>query len=477
MREIKKVLDNGFCIGCGVCTAAENTMKESPIAMELNSAGSYQARIIATDRNESSSRADKVCPFSDSAPNEDFLADKRFSGIVKNYQKRIGFFDKIYAGYVAEGDYRNRASSGGTISWMIDQLFINNEIDFVVHVKPSEDNGPVILKYQISSCEEDAKKRSKSSYYPVELSEVLKFVKDNPGRYAVVGIPCFIKAINSLRHLDTIFEEKIVFTIGLICGHLKSTRYADFLAMNAGVQPGSLTEIDFRTKIEGNNVNDYGITAKGKSIDGELVERTVLNRDIFGASWGYGLFMPKSCEYCDDVFAETADMVVGDAWMPEFLNDSKGANVVLVRNPVMAKIIHEARLNKQLSFREISTDELLATQDGCMRQRGEALAFRLYGESKAGRWVPKKRVEKSISGLNRKLRVKYGIRQKLTLESKEISQRLDRDKVTLGLYKKAFKPLMNRYDKQDRPLWRRIASKIKWRLIALRSFVKVLKAE
>ena len=474
MQEIKKVLDNDFCIGCGVCSVAETTKKDSPIAMELNSAGSYRATIIASEFSDSVSGADKVCPFSDSAPNEDVLAEKRFGGVVNNYQKRIGYYEHIYAGYVAEGDYRKLASSGGSVSWMIDQLFASDEIDYVVHVKPSENSDSVILKYQISSCKDEAKNRSKSSYYPVELSDVLSTVKSTPGRYAVVGIPCFIKAIHSLRQLDQIFEERIVYTVGLICGHLKSTRYADFLAMNAGVQPGSLVDIDFRTKIEGNKVNDYGITAKGKNINGQMVEQTVLNRDIFGASWGYGLFMPKSCEYCDDVFAETADMVVGDAWMPEFLNDSKGANVVLVRNPIMAKIIKKAQLNGQINFIEISTEKLLATQDGCMRQRGEALAFRLSGESKAGRWVPKKRVEKSISGLGRKLREKYYIRQKLTAMSKQISVTFERDQVTLDSYKKAFKPLMNQYDKIDRPLWRRIASKIKWRMIAIINYIKEL---
>lgn len=476
MQEIKKVLDNGFCIGCGVCSVVEADGKQSTV-MELNYAGSYQARIIATDRDSYISEPDKVCPFSDSAPNEDFLAKKQFSGVVNNYQKRIGYFNKIYAGYVEDGDYRNQGSSGGSVSWIIDQLFLNDEIDFVVHVKPAENNDSVILKYQISSSEIEAKNKSKSSYYPVELSEVLSVIKNTPGRYAVVGIPCFIKAINSLRHLNSIFEERIVFTVGLICGHLKSTRYADFLAMNAGVKPGSLVDIDFRTKIDGNNVNDYGITVKGKNIDGKFIKQTVLNRDIYGASWGYGLFMPKSCEYCDDVFAETADIVVGDAWMPEFLKDSKGANVVLVRNPVLAKIIDIAKLKRKISYKEISTDQLLATQDGCMRQRGEALAFRLLGESKAGRWTPKKRVEKGISGLDRKLKEKYYVRQKLTAISKEISEKLDRDKVTLDIYKRAFQPLINQYNKLDRPLWRRLGSKIKWRLIAFFNFIKDLRAK
>ena len=473
MEEIKKVLDNGFCIGCGICSAVENHSGDATMVTELNADGFFRARIIASDRDVNSD-VEKVCPFSDAAPNEDLLADKRFSGVVSNYKKRIGFYEDIYAGYVSEGEYRALGSSGGSVSWVVDQLLISDEIDFVVHVKPTADNSSVILKYQISSCKEEASDRRKSSYYPIELSEVLSEIRKTPGRYAVVGIPCFIKGINALRHLEPVFEERIVYTIGLICGHLKSARYADFIALNAGIEPGSLIDIDFRTKIAGNKVNDYGITAKGKGMAGEVVENTVLNRDVFGASWGYGLFMPKACEYCDDVFAETADMVIGDAWMPEFMNDSGGANVVLVRDSVLAKIIYAGRLTGKLKYREISTDELLATQDGCMRQRGEALAFRLFGESKAQRWTPKKRVEKSIVDLQPRLKKKYHIRQKLTAKSHAITRSMSRDRLTLNVYKNEFLSLMKAYDSLDRPLWRRIASKIKWRLIALYGIIKGL---
>ncbi|MGC9322644.1 MAG: Coenzyme F420 hydrogenase/dehydrogenase, beta subunit C-terminal domain, partial [Kosmotogaceae bacterium] len=61
--------------------------------------------------------------------------------------------------------------------------------------------------------------------------------------------------------------------------------------------------------------------------------------DFYGYNWGYGFFKYKACDYCDDVVSETADVSVGDAWLPEYVNDSGGTNVVIVRNPVIKKII------------------------------------------------------------------------------------------------------------------------------------------
>lgn len=42
--------------------------------------------------------------------------------------------------------------------------------------------------------------------------------------------------------------------------------------------------------------------------------------------------MYKACDFCDDVFAETADIALGDAWLPEYVQDGNGTNVVVTRN-------------------------------------------------------------------------------------------------------------------------------------------------
>jgi len=43
------------------------------------------------------------------------------------------------------------------------------------------------------------------------------------------------------------------------------------------------------------------------------------------------------------VFAETADVVLGDAWLPEYVQDSDGTNVVVTRNQDIRQLIVKAR--------------------------------------------------------------------------------------------------------------------------------------
>jgi coenzyme F420-reducing hydrogenase beta subunit len=91
---------------------------------------------------------------------------------------------------------------------------------------------------------------AKSRYYPVELSGVLNEIRSRPGRYAVVGVPCFIKALHLVRAAEPVLAERIVLTLGLFCGHSKSARMAESFAwqMGAGRRGRSCSTTASRTR-------------------------------------------------------------------------------------------------------------------------------------------------------------------------------------------------------------------------------------
>ena len=168
---------------------------------------------------------------------------------------------------------------------------------------------------------------------------MISLIRNQTGRYAIVGIPCFIKSVRLLTRTDEVLKERIKFCIGLICGHLKSSRFAEMLAWECGISPQGLEAIDFRTKLDERAANHYGVTVTG-IIDDKRVEKiSPPVNEMFGTNWGFGFFKYKACDYCDDVVAETADVTIGDAWLPQYSNDSKGTNVVIVRNPIIKDII------------------------------------------------------------------------------------------------------------------------------------------
>lgn len=396
------VIDGGYCIGCGLCAS----VKGSPIKMSLDDYGQFQAQIIPDELNASITNSiNAVCPFSEAAIDEDRLGKELFSKDCQHHSK-IGYYLATYAGYVTEAGFRDRGSSGGMGTWIVSTLFRQNLIDGVVHVHPhhptAEDSR--LFKYQISNTLEAIHQGAKSRYYPVELSEVLELVRNRPGRYALVGIPCFIKAVRLLTKQDAIIAERIKFFVGLVCGHLKSTNFAEMLAWQCGIEPSNLQAIDFRKKLPDRDANRYGVELKS-TVEAENSSKIRPVKELQGSDWGQGFLKYKACDYCDDVVAETADISVGDAWLPHYVRDSQGTNVIVVRNPQIQKIIEEGIEQKQLHLDSITASEVAQSQNSGFKHRREGLAYRLYLANQQNQWCPPKRIKASnkIPGKFRKI--------------------------------------------------------------------------
>jgi len=171
---------------------------------------------------------------------------------------------------------------------------------------------------------------------------------------------------------------------------LKSKGFAEMLAAQCGVRPKQLSAIDFRTKLEGQKSYNYGITAFGVD-HGEKFNKTRAVSELVGTDWGMGFFKYKACDFCDDLSAETADVSVGDAWLPQYSNDSMGTNVVIVRRPEIRSLIEEGIKSGALSFEPLSLEDVIKSQSANVRHRREDLPYRLKKADDEGQWRPLKR--------------------------------------------------------------------------------------
>ncbi|ORT51870.1 hypothetical protein ST37_04070 [Vibrio sp. qd031] len=429
------VIDNGYCVGCGACAA----VKSSPYKMKINEIGQYEAIIEPTKSidNQVVNACELVCPFGPKSENEDAIAERLY-GEHCEHDSNVGYYKASYAGYVNEGQFRQQGSSGGFGTWLLYELFRTNSIDAVIHVKSISTDKVAKFAYAISTSSADIQGGSKSRYYPVELSEVMRIVRDNPSRYAIIGLPCFIKSVRLLMASDESIAASIKYCIGLVCGGLKSSHYADSLAWQAGVEPKNLDKIDFRIKSE-LAANKYSTSISGPN--GEILIPT---SDLFGTDWGMGAFKYKSCDYCDDVFAETADVVLGDAWLPQYIQDGNGTNVLVVRNETIYNMIEQAIKENRIKLDGLSLQNVIASQDAGIRHRKKALGYRLELEKAKNNWVPPKRdgVKNTALSSHEKLR------QKLRLQLRETSHSSFQEalvKNDLNIYIQAMTPIYERY--------------------------------
>lgn len=366
-----EMVRSGLCIGCGSCAAQAAAMGAR---MQFDQDGLLKPVGPSAWYREKSEAFARTCPFSPAAPDETQLSLTLYPAAAQT-QAAVGRFQSAYVGHVSEQDYRMQGSSGGMVSWVAAELLRQGVVDGVAHVVAVEDAQTEgrYFNYRLSRTEAEVRQGAKSRYYPIELSGLLQTIRNAPGRYAVVGIPCFIKAVNLLRREDPLFRERITFTLGLFCGHMKSARFVESLAWQMRISPNEITRVDFRHKDPSRRPT--GTNAVLTVNDGRTVNRDWWH--LRDGDWGAGFFMSSACNYCDDVVAETADVSFGDAWVEPYASDGKGTNVVVVRSPAMDELIAGGMRDGRLELRDVDGAFVEQTQAAGFRQRREGLAYRL----------------------------------------------------------------------------------------------------
>lgn len=436
MHRIEETVDRGICIGCGACAAASG----GAIELTLGATRLYQPDLAGVDEQDVR-RASRVCPFSDESPNEDELgAPAGNDGIARH--PVLGNYHQTFAGRIMDDDHVLGSSSGGLTSWLLKELVAEGVVDAVINVGSTGRNAAGEIFEHGVAPDDKFDRRRKSQYYATTMAEALNVVRESgERRYAIVGVPCFIRAARALAKESTLYKERLVFFASLVCGHMKTQAYAESLAWQVGVPPNELVEADFRVKVLGRQSSDYEFAARGA---GEDTARRRPMSELEGGNWGHNTFQPEACNFCDDVVGETADVSFGDAWLPQFTTDSRGTNVVITRNPAIGDIFAKAQRAGEVELVEISPDEVVQSQAGGFRHRREGLAVRLADDLAAGMSVPRKRVEPSHAVTSPQRAELYRQRRRMAQLSQDLFAQAV-EKGDLGIYLKGLGREVRRY--------------------------------
>lgn len=407
---INDVIEQGVCVGCGACAVVDDS-----ILMKRNKFGVMEAS-LKSGRLDALSIADQVCPFSDNSLNEDNLATKLFSS-CDSFDSRTGYYNDIFYGRKSDDDALLNSSSGGLTSFVAIELLKRKFVDGIIHVGKDQSSQRDALFHFVTSYSEDhANQNKKSQYYSLSFDEVIKSIRGDGKRYVIVGVPCFIKALRNVCLHDEVLGKQILFTLGLVCGHLKSSKFAELLSWQLSVTPERIKTVDFRKKNKDSTVNAYDF----KVVDVENKEFYKTSSSLLGGNWGHAAFQLQACDYCDDIFAEAADAVFGDAWLPQFSTFWQGTNIVLVRNKVITEILQSAKQTSRITLENLSIDDLCKSQEGNFRHRKDGLIVRLTDDLKTGKKIPTKRVNlNDIALISSKRKKIVRLRKKMAYKSHE----------------------------------------------------------
>lgn len=342
-------ISHSACIGCGVCAASCTT---GGIEMRLDTLRGFFTP-VQTNLCVGCGKCRNVCPILNS---DTSAQGKRvFDGKQTQFRAECGFYRECYVGAAPEADVRWNGASGGAATWVLGQLLQQKKIDQIVAVERKTGNSP-LFQCAVFSDLAALQKNSKSSYYPVEFSQVLQQIRTIPGRYAVVALPCVCHAIRLLQQQQPVFQERVAYLLGLCCGKQKSTHFAEEIIHRSKLGE-SAQELIFRTKNIRRPLADYGIKIRGKKHKKTLYFR----EDNILKTWVSDCYSLPGCFFCDDLFAECADIAFMDAWLPEYSNDPLGTNLIIDRIGLLEELPR--------AFTPISIDMILLSQEGAFRNK------------------------------------------------------------------------------------------------------------
>lgn len=406
MSTIDVVVREGLCVGCGACSV----ITEGRIKMMRNELNYMQADLTDVDRQDIE-RGSTVCPFSSRCKNESELAQSRFSD-VPNFDSRIGYYRELFAGRIKDDAALLKSSSGGMTSWLLVALMQSKLIDGVIHLGAvsRQGAGDDLFQFRVSRTVDEVLASRKSQYYSASFDQALLQIRGDGRRYAVVGVPCYIRGARALAESDAIYQSQLKYFVALVCGHMKSGSFAELLAWQVGVAPTELAAIDFRVKNPKADAGGYHVAAV--SVDG-LNRGQATTRELFGGNWGHAVFQLKACDFCDDIFGETADVCLGDAWIERYAGNWRGTNIVVVRDALISKLI-ETDSGLELALDAVSEDDVVRSQDGNFRHRWDGLSVRLKDRLSAGLWVPDKRIKAGSRDVPLLRRMLVRVRRKMS---------------------------------------------------------------
>jgi coenzyme F420 hydrogenase subunit beta len=382
---------NDLCAGCGVCAGVCGNISRA-LAMEWNEYGEY-VPIEVSGKCTGCGSCLASCPFWNQEENETTLAQRAFSHQENlMHHPVVGFYLDLYSGYSNIDDHRMSGSGGGLGTWFLEQLLTRGIVDKVCCVLPNDDPAK-LFTYSMVDNVMMLRQASRSKYYPVEISHILSEIYASDHKYAVVGLPCVLKGLRLAMRQDERLRERISCLVGLVCGQQKSKYFAEYLCAMRGGQPRNLATVTFRVKDEARSHLDhrYEFVCNGEN---KVKKGNVYQSEGMGRVWGYDYFKLNSCNYCDDICAEVADVSFGDAVADRYSYGNRGGNFVIARNQIAIDILEEGAKAAEIILERIPIDAIVERQRGTIINKRYDLSHRLYGDVKnrGKQYIPMKRV-------------------------------------------------------------------------------------
>ena len=366
--NVEPIYASGLCMQCGTCAGV---CTRDAIALKWDLRVGYRLHVDAA-KCDDCGMCTAVCP----AEGLDFRADawwRERNGDAPTADF-LGPWRKLVFGWAADESTRYTSASGGVATAILQGALALGAIDAALVVAMNPDN-PLATRPVLATTADEIAACRGSKYNVAVTNVLLKQVLREPGRYALVGLPCHIQGLRKAQRRFPELRERVVLALGLFCGRTAQPRATEVTARRLGLDPGQLVSVSYR----------------GPSWPGglRLVTKTGAVHDLPYDDYmnrRFSAYTPPRCRTCPDGLAELADISVGDAWLERFFG-SPGVSGLIVRTEAGEQLLDDLA-PAWLALTSATAEEVLASQEPTHALKRRTLRGRLWLRRLAGRPVP-----------------------------------------------------------------------------------------
>jgi len=337
MESLSDVAEHDWCIGCGVCVHADRSLS---LVFD-------ETKQMFQPSGPGNDLALRVCP----AVAVDYRNLQRlvFGDVPFD---EYGVVEAVYLAQSTDHDRNLAASSGGLIKELLIQLLKGDDIDGAVVLSHVEG---LVFRPSLISTPAEVDGLPGSIYHNLDQSDALRILKENAGRFVLVGIPCVLEGIfKYIEAAEPQLLDRIAITIGLLCGWQYTHHSIRAMGEYLSFDPTEITDIAYRGD---GPIGKFRVRLS----NGE--EKSASRRVDFSYQVAFDRhFNTRRCHVCVNHSNLLADIVVGDAWLPSTLMTRTGISLVIARSGQARVQMEALAAAGRATLIEVGKDEILESQ-------------------------------------------------------------------------------------------------------------------
>jgi coenzyme F420 hydrogenase subunit beta len=372
-NNIASVVKNNLCLHCGICVGVCPT---NSIAIEQKN------NRFTPNVNHANCISDKGCTRClDTCPGlgvnlKSISSSSQLNDKNLKTHPLIGKYHQCYTGYSTDEKLRYHGASGGSLSqfliWLLEKEIINGAV-----VTQFDVSDKYLVNTFIAKTKDDILSAKSSKYSPVSMHQVIQAIKNENGKYVIVGLPCHIQGFRKYETIDKRFKLKIAGYFSLYCSGGRTFSLTEFVLKQNAIPKNKLSYLAYR---------DEGCL-------GNLVAKYDSKKIIIPYKKYYhplrSFFIPQRCLTCIDLYGELSDVSYGDIHLGKFKEEKIGVNSIIVRNNVFNKYIKQAGKEDTVKLEYLDSNYLVQAQTKMNRRKKRSVATFLYLEKMFGKKTPK----------------------------------------------------------------------------------------